>query len=1078
MSQPRFEGRTDGTALEIYGASAGSGKTYTLVKSYLRIALAFPTEWTAVLVITFTRKAAAELKDRIVSKLVELSECRDARACEAYAQTLADELAPAGIRVTAAELLANAPKVLRGILFGYDRFWVSTIDAFVQRVVRSFAHETGLKAGLSVELDADRAAGEAAALLLEQLREDDLDLTRWLTDMALANLAAGRRWDVRPALKRMAAQWLGHELRRFDMRMLPPRHELLRIGAELDQHERFVRRRAGDLAREVFVLMDRHGLTIDDFSYKSAGALGYFKKLQAFAEIGGEIPPPGKRLLDAARDGAGALYAKSTPSHVVQRIEACFRSGLESLIREAANFADLHLRNYYTVAALKENFGALGVAADLYRTLEEFRKQGELMMISDASELMNQIHRAAGAPLLYEKIGAHLRHVFIDEFQDTSVEQWENLRPLMWEGAAAGGFNYLVGDVKQSIYRWRGGDMNLIMREAESDFRGMGRVKRHALSVNYRSRAAVVEFNNLLFEALAAPKPELSEAENRFLAAAYGDVRQSWVLPGGKVVLRFFHADQTVKTDADDEADVSLALKCVGEEIVNSTRPLGDFAVLVRTRDEGRKVVEYLNSLGIASVSDESSEIGSSVRVRLCVAALRRMYGDASALNDAEAAFALAREAGDVGAGFAASRGDEWRAKVEATASRLWGMGLYSTLRAIVDEWGLDASDAFVGRFLDAAMDFEAEHGADVPRFLEWFEEKGRYTGVSVAGGEAVRVMTIHKSKGLEFPVVVAPFAHWDYRWKGNQAPTVWVASAPAFQELGMLGTENWIWPVKMVRRVLETPFAQRYEQEAFGYFTEALNLLYVALTRARDELYVFANARLGVGRWLYSARETTGLSRTQGDTYVRDLGVPETPTTEAESRPWLRTPYPLRPVPMLIRPSISYALLRRAGEEGATAALEHLRRADLMKNYLISALHRLDERPEDRIRAVVEGDLAKGRITPEEADGFEAELYEALNAPPFEAFRYWRRSSVPFVLGRRGYCPSVVAGDATDPTFRALGEIVAVADVAGPFNDFVAALGDSYRLYAFVYEVSTKKTTVIADHRQGTQSIVGGSNK
>ncbi|MDW8334598.1 MAG: UvrD-helicase domain-containing protein, partial [Bacteroidia bacterium] len=171
----KFEGRGDGTALEIYNASAGSGKTYTLVKAYLRIALAFPEEWSAILVITFTRKAAAELKDRIVAKLVELVERTDPDACDRYLQTLSDEWARVGVSVRTDQLAANAPAVLRRLLFNYDRFQVSTIDGFVQRVVRSFAHEAGLKAGLSVELDVERAGGEAVALLLEGLRDDDPD---------------------------------------------------------------------------------------------------------------------------------------------------------------------------------------------------------------------------------------------------------------------------------------------------------------------------------------------------------------------------------------------------------------------------------------------------------------------------------------------------------------------------------------------------------------------------------------------------------------------------------------------------------------------------------------------------------------------------------------------------------------------------------------------------------------------------------------------------------------------------------------------------------------------------------------
>ncbi len=1068
MPTPKFDGRTDGTVLEIYNASAGSGKTYTLVKAYLRIALAFPSEWTAILVITFTRKAAAELKDRIVAKLVELVEYADPAACDAYVQTLAEELGTLGIKTSAKELLANAPRVLRGVIFGYDRFWVSTIDGFVQRVVRSFAHEAGLKAGLSVELDVQRATEEATALLLDRLHADDPDLTAWLTHFALQNLAEGRRWDVRPFLKQMAAQWLGFELRLFDAHTLPSRNELRNIQTRIETGEAQVRTQAGTMAAAVFDLLKNHNLTLDDLAYKSSGALAYFKKLEAFSEAQLPfIPEAGKRLDDVVRFGPEALCAKKTPAEIVERVFDAWNAGLDEWVQTANVFLQTHARKFATVLALKNNFHALGAASDLRLCLEEYRQKSDVMMISDASALMNQIHRNAGAPLLYEKIGVYLRHVFIDEFQDTSLEQWENLRPLMENGAAFGGFNFVVGDVKQSIYRWRGGDMHLILRGAEEDFRPLGKVEKRSLSVNYRSRAAVVEFNNRLFETLSRENPELSKDENAFLAAAYGDVRQTYVAPGGKVVLWLYNAPEAknalVPSEEEEEAEASKnALERMGKEILASPRPKRDFAVLVRTRNEGRRVVDYLDSIGVPSVSDEASEIGASAKVRFCVSALRRLYGDAGELNDANLAFHAARlHDAELDLRDVLGSKNEICRKIDALAPRLRSKGIYAALHAVAQALDFDASDAYVQRLLDAAATFETEHGADMPMFLEWFAEKGRFTGVvGAVESDAVRVMTIHKSKGLEFGVVFVPFAHWDYRWKASMAPTVWEPAQSALRELGIDAPANWIWPVKLTQNIERTAFAERYERERFGYFTEAMNLLYVALTRARDELHVYANAKLGVGKWLYAAQKNLDMSPADDGAYVYEKAGALLPTKpEAAPAAKVRLPYPLRSPAVVLRPSVSTALMTQSSEIGPDKALENLRRADLLKNYIAYVLNqRNDVGLHERVRAAIDADRTKARITAEEADDLEVEVYALFNTPPFDQHTYWKRKSVPFVLGRKGYYPTATLADDRKPdNFRVLVEIATTAGIAGPLEEFVNGLTD-LEVYAFVYDVSVRK--------------------
>ncbi|MGB3616719.1 MAG: UvrD-helicase domain-containing protein, partial [Catalinimonas sp.] len=853
----------------IYRSSAGSGKTYTLTREYLRLVLVEPARYREVLAVTFTNKATAEMKERIVAALYKLRHGR--------AGGLAQELADAtGLPV--GELPDRAGRVLAALLHDYSHFSVSTIDSFFQRVLRAFAYEAAQNLNFRLELDSGQVMEELTDRLIMELGPNP-ELTHWLIRFAEERVGEGHKWDFRGDLRQLTNEVLKEQFRGFERDLPTPertREELKALYDDLEALRTDFEDRLRDVGRRAEHVMARHELTPVDFMQGERGVGGFFRKLAAgqITDTNGNPMVSNSYVQKALVEDA--WYKKKSPRELELRGAIDAPDGLLALLQEAADFYAQEFPRYRTGREIRRFLYAYGILSDLTEHLRKFRAERDVLLISDVAHLLHEIVGGNDAHYIYEKTGAHYRHFLIDEFQDTSGLQWENFRPLIVNSLAEGHDNLIVGDVKQSIYRWRGGDWQLLLRRVADDVPDHEAV---ALSRNWRSAPRVVEFNNLMFYAGAAvlrehlmqevqalPVPtEWADNLTAQLTDAYREIRQQ--VPDGKAFDHDGHAQITfVEGETKGEWQEAALLAAVQrlEELQACGYDPADVALLVRTKSEGRRLAEFMLDYARTEaaqpgccydvISSESLYLYRATTVRLLISALRclknprdrvstaQLLHDWSAYlcdRDGTHCFEVPDETADP-AELEALLGEHLPPGWIAQRANLSRLPLYELIEHLVLLFALHkhaAERAYLQAFLDAVLDYGRQEKTDVPSFLQWWDDRGRYAALRAAGGRrAATILTIHTAKGLEYPVVLVPFADWDLDHGSHQTNVLWIAARRErpFDRLARV-------PVKYGTALRSTLYAEEYFAEQTQAYLDNLNVLYVAFTRAREALYAFA---------------------------------------------------------------------------------------------------------------------------------------------------------------------------------------------------------------------------------------------
>ncbi|MCK5699530.1 MAG: UvrD-helicase domain-containing protein, partial [Cyclobacteriaceae bacterium] len=465
----------------IYRSSAGSGKTYQLAIEFVAMAINNPNLFNKILAVTFTNKATKEMKERILSFLLLLANKDDAELLNQV---------KGKTRLSNEEICANAKIVIGKILHQYSQFSISTIDAFFQKIVKSFAKELGLLGNYKVEPDQDKIKLEIIEQIGDELGEDK-ELTNWLVDFSFTKVDENRSWNIRPQIESLANEVfkesfrpIEKDLQKIDRKKFKSFLEQVRkIKIEFEKAMKIK-------AREAIDLMESHGLSVDDFSYKSGGPAGYFNRIITKKEF-----DPKSRVA-AAIDDPEKWYAKSSPKKV--EIQQVVEGGLQELTQAIVDHYNEHIQEYTTANEVLKNFYVFGILSQIIKKLKDYRQENDVMLISDVPVFLTEIIANNDAPFIYEKTGTWFQHYLIDEFQDTSGFQWQNFKPLVENGLSQEFKSLLVGDGKQSIYRWRGGDWNLILHQVKEDLRMYNPADKH-LNTNWRSARKIIEFNNEVF---------------------------------------------------------------------------------------------------------------------------------------------------------------------------------------------------------------------------------------------------------------------------------------------------------------------------------------------------------------------------------------------------------------------------------------------------------------------------------------------------------------------------------------------------------------------------------------------------
>lgn len=826
----------------VYRSSAGSGKTYTLVKAYLRIALGSErTEaYRNILAITFTNKAANEMKERVIKAMQALGgkEPPTGGHAQLLVQLCSELSLPEEV------LQERASKVLESLLHNYSDFSVSTIDKFIHRVVRTFAHDLDIPYNFEVELDASNLLSKAIDLLISRIG-DDPQLTRALVEFTESKADDEKSWHIEADLYKFASTLLtedGHShLERIRTMSI---EDFFTVRDELKEEIAAFEETMSSWGKEALDAIFDAGISESAFAGGSrTGIPAYFRYLE---KVRADKLEPSNTLL--ANIEAGKWYsgkASATDKHAIDML----RPTLEELFHQSVNFLDEKLGDYHLHVLIFRNIYALAVLNELEKIITDFKAENNLLHISEFNKRIADIVAWEPAPFIYERLGERYHHYLIDEFQDTSVLQWQNLLPLVENALSAGHFNMVVGDGKQSIYRWRGGEVeqfaNLpkVFNATENPFvKDRERVliqhfKEEKLNTNYRSRSEVVEFNNFFFERIS------QNLDERF-QPIYTDVKQEFRKDhhGGLV-----RVDILEPQEDQDEQEVNFAriLACI-TECREDGYALNEITVLCRRNNEASLIAQFLLTKGIDVISSESLMLANSESVRFLVAFIRYLSDTANRVFQAELLIqfdraGLLREKlhtclarlNEESSSFS-FREFISRQGFEADPAQLNRLPLYEMTEELTRRFGLNATvSPYINFFLDFVFTYSARQNDNLGEFIEKWEVKKRKLSIVIPEGiEAVQIMTIHKSKGLEFPVVIFPFANWRVK---NAKNDLWIA-----QPGEDLRLETALVPAS--KELEKTAFKGLYTEESNKSLLDNINVLYVACTRAVDRFYMLTS--------------------------------------------------------------------------------------------------------------------------------------------------------------------------------------------------------------------------------------------
>lgn len=774
--------------LNILKASAGSGKTHNLTREYLRLLFKSDNAYRHILAVTFTNKATDEMKRRVLEELYKMS---------AYDPV--------------------AKKRLITILHDYSSFSISTIDRFFQQTMRAFAREIGKNSSYSVELDQDMVLAEAIDQMILNLdKEDSSELLDWLISYSYDSIESGKSWDIKKGIKELAEQIFKEAFKIKNIELgdkLTGKKELTTYKKEIGRIILKFESELIDIGKRALKIIERNDLVVSDFKGGSRSPLNYFSKIA----LGSTSSPSNtfKELLDTPANWYKNTLLKTDPS-LCHSIENAYDDGLNDLVREIINRTE-SWREYNSAKVTDNNIYSLGILLDINKYIQEYSKENNVVLLSETTELLNKIIDGSDTPFIYEKVGSRIDNFMLDEFQDTSLMQWQNFKPLIQNSLAAGNDNLIVGDVKQSIYRWRGSDWNLLNSDVYNDF-DKSLIKEKQLTENWRSSENIVKFNNDFFTYAAEICDNILGKSDISTAEVYNEVSQT--VPSqrrgneGHVQLKFIENEEEKSWHQSVLDKIAPSL----EKLLGNGYKYNDIAFLVRKNSEGVEIVNFLIDRGYPVISDEALLISSSKNVMKIVTILRYCNNPEDPINNLIA---------------------EYENITLTKENSLGHLPLYEMCEKIVYDWlgDIDRSEsAFVQGFLDTVLDYVKSNRSDLASFLEWWSEKSLKISLSSPEGQdAIKVMTIHKAKGLGMKVVIVPFFEISLDHSSQIRNVIWCEpDVEPFNRVPFI-------PIVYGKNLQETIYAKDYQRERQKAFIDNLNTAYVAFTRAKQELLVFA---------------------------------------------------------------------------------------------------------------------------------------------------------------------------------------------------------------------------------------------
>ena len=826
------------TPLTVYKASAGSGKTFTLATEYISLLVDNPMSYRTILAVTFTNKATEEMKMRILSQLYGI--WKQLPDSDGYLEAVQKKTG-----LDTKVISERAGLSLSNLLNNYNYFRVETIDTFFQSVMRNMARELDLTTNLRIGLNDHQVEELAVDQLIADLSTTDAML-QWIMRYIMENISDDKSWNVIGQIKQFGRHIFSDAYKDVSHTL----EEKLAEPGFFDQYTTRLRglrqsalERMKQFADTFFDILDDEGLTVDDFSYGKGGLCGFFLKLRQGQFDEGIV---GKRVTDCVGDSL-KWCKKNHPRRNL--IQALADSILGNLLQKALDERPRQWRLFKSAELTLRHLSQLRLLSSIEQKVHELNQDANRFLLSDTQQLLHSLIGDSDSPFIFEKIGAQLEHVMIDEFQDTSTVQWQNFRVLLDEAMShEGSSNLIVGDVKQSIYRWRAGDWRLL-NDIETLF-DTRQVEMRCLDTNYRSQRRIITFNNTFFQQAARLEymslQEINEAEASKLEKAYADVVQQ--IPDRRPDDGFVRIDLLPAEDYQTQMFQRLTETVIELLAAGATQP--QIAILVRTNAIIPLIAQYFMEQmpEVTIVSDEAFRLDASSAVCLLIHAMRLLVRPDDMLTKAAIAKiyhcdVLHDYEGDAVRLLSVSGHDGQPSSLDALLpeayiahfSNLLSLPLYDLAERLYTIFGLERltdQSAYVCAFYDHLVNFVNESAADITAFLSEWEETLCTKTIQSDETTGIRIFSIHKSKGLEYEHVIIPFCDWTLEKQSGNILWCQPTEAP-FNDLPIVPVDY------SQKQMMGTIFEADYRHEHLQNTVDNLNLLYVAFTRARHSLFV-----------------------------------------------------------------------------------------------------------------------------------------------------------------------------------------------------------------------------------------------
>ncbi|MCC8089659.1 MAG: UvrD-helicase domain-containing protein [Rikenellaceae bacterium] len=819
--------------IKILKASAGSGKTYRLAYEYVSKVIADTDTYRNILAVTFTNKATEEMKRRIIKEINDLANGHNSDGREpAFLSELKTETG-----LSESEIRVRAMTARKKILHDYSNFSIMTIDKFFQRIIHAFIREIGIDNDVNLELKTEGILSGAADKLIENSAKDP-ELRNWLTEFIDERIDDNKKWDFKSELVNLGKEIFTDEFK--SLYSPKDKRELKELLSDINKWIADYTEKIKARAQEAVDIIDMNGLSSEDFAYGKYSFANYFYEL-ASGNI--NIDYRNKNRIVGALESDDKWYTKSSKkrNEIIAVIPA-----LRPILEDLCGTYDSQHQHLNTRLLIKENFRVFALLNDLSETVRSIVSENNMMLISDTTGIINDLIKNNDTPFIFEKAGNHFSHYMIDEFQDTSHSQWKNFIPLL-NNAISQDKNYpvfVVGDIKQSIYRWRGGNWDILGSGVEAQFSQTDLIN---LDTNYRSKRDIIEFNNNLISRLAE---EENYALNTILEDAYSQGRISSATRQeleGLTAKAYDNCKQKhtgtessndgyiniTEHDKDENKDFNedIFISYI-EDVQRRGYEARDIAVIVRYNYEAVEIANILlnrkretkGDFCYDVVTQQALVIGNSPVIQFIIACMRIAGNINRKISEAVYKKFLGHQ-------MHTEIPDEEIDFIKSTKS----VSIEEAFEMIVSHYRLGEvpdNTAYIQALHDQILSYSSSKISDMSLFLKWWEETGSSESINLPQGQnAITVITIHKSKGLQYPVVIIPYATW--KMDPGSRSTLWGSSSD--ESLSALGNL----PLKYKKLLSASYFADHYFKEMVYSHIDNINLLYVAVTRAEDELYI-----------------------------------------------------------------------------------------------------------------------------------------------------------------------------------------------------------------------------------------------